>query len=334
MSKLFAFCIAALVVNLSAQQRIVLIEDFSASTCGPCASFDNSTFDPYLTNASNQGKFTCVGYRANWPGSGDPYYTAEAGTRISYYNVGGYGVPDVFIANTSPNTGSLSSFTATINAEYAKPAKATIAAIHQITGTTPATGKAVVTVTVTPTQDFTNGYLFMAVCEKLTTKNAASNGETQFHHVMMKMVPNASGKLISLKASTPVMVKDSASLSGTHIEEMNDLEVVVWVQISGTKEILQSAWSVATTGINNNNKHVAASKTMVSLYNPAQKSLTISNARGAVITFYDLAGKLIARFASTQNSITLSTGTLVHGCCIVRMAKNGEHASQMLNIVE
>ena len=69
-------------------------EEFTSSTCGPCASFNNS-FVPW--SQTHQDEIVLVKYQMNWPGNGDPYYTAEGGTRRSYYGVS-Y-VPDLFSAH-------------------------------------------------------------------------------------------------------------------------------------------------------------------------------------------------------------------------------------------
>jgi hypothetical protein len=139
----------------------------------------------------------------------------------------------------------------TISTEFAKKysteAKAELTLNYTISGTTPASGKVVATATITPKQDITNGYLYMAVAEKKTTKNVSTNGEKEFYYVMMKMVPNANGKLLTLKANTPVTVKDSTILAGTHIEEMSDLLMVAWVQVKDTKVVLQAVESLKST---------------------------------------------------------------------------------------
>jgi len=71
--------------------RRVCIEHFTSSTCGPCVS-PNAQMKTLLAN--NPGKFGITKYQMNWPGSGDPYYTAEGGVRRTYYAVNA--VPTIF----------------------------------------------------------------------------------------------------------------------------------------------------------------------------------------------------------------------------------------------
>lgn len=87
--------LAGCISQVSGQERIPLFEEFSSSTCPPCKTFNDGVFKPFLNTESYQGKYTVVNYRADWPGNGDPYYTKEAGARISYYKVNG--VPMCFL---------------------------------------------------------------------------------------------------------------------------------------------------------------------------------------------------------------------------------------------
>jgi len=85
------------------------------------------------------------------------------------------------------------------------------------------------------------------VIEKITTGNVSSNGETEFHHVMMDMVPDANGASVNLQYGTPFQLQYSVNLSSTNVEEYDDLMVAVLVQNQGTKEMLQSAYGEQNT---------------------------------------------------------------------------------------
>jgi hypothetical protein len=325
----FFLLLSTICFTVVAQTRIPLIEEFSSSTCPPCATFNSTIFTPFLTDAANAGKFTCVNYRMNWPGNGDPYYTAEGGTRKTLYSV--RGVPEGVIDGDTlldADYQSLSAFKAKFSKAAAKTAKATIVAVHQITGETPATGNVSATVTVTTTQDISNGYLFIALCEKKTTKNASTNGEKEFHHVMMKMVPNASGTAVTLKANTPVTVQKTTSLTGTHIEEMTDLEVVVWVQVSGTKEILQSAWSIAVTTpvAGGDIKHINTPSHCVS-YIAAAGTIRITKAYGSTVKVYNCAGREVFRTEVTSSVADIRAGVPAKGIHLVMIEKGALHSS-------
>jgi hypothetical protein len=69
----------------SQSQRLVMLEEFTSATCGPCVS-KNSLFWSWQT--ANPDKFTSIYYHVNWPAAGDPMNLAnpaEAAARVSYY---------------------------------------------------------------------------------------------------------------------------------------------------------------------------------------------------------------------------------------------------------
>ena len=81
---LFA-CLAVCYMGYSQSQRLVLLEEFTSATCGPCVS-RNSQFHTWQTTYPQ--KFTSIYYHVNWPVAGDPMNLANPGevsTRVSYY---------------------------------------------------------------------------------------------------------------------------------------------------------------------------------------------------------------------------------------------------------
>ncbi|MCC7158109.1 MAG: T9SS type A sorting domain-containing protein [Ignavibacteria bacterium] len=75
MKKLITLGIFALIlVNMNfAGDRMVFVERFTSSTCGPCAS-NNPTMEAFL-NAADPDKITGIAYHMNWPAPGnDPMY--------------------------------------------------------------------------------------------------------------------------------------------------------------------------------------------------------------------------------------------------------------------
>ena len=77
----------ALMAGYSQSQRLVLLEEFTSATCGPCVSANNN-FHTWQTQ--NPDKFTSIYYHVNWPSPGDPMNLAnpsENGARVSFYGV-------------------------------------------------------------------------------------------------------------------------------------------------------------------------------------------------------------------------------------------------------
>jgi hypothetical protein len=182
---------------------------------------------------TNADKIVVIKYQMNWPGSGDPYYTAEGGTRKTYYGVNSVPYP---LTNGVP-TNTQSSIQNAINTGYAQPAEATITGTFKITG-----NNITIAGNVTPTISGSGYKIYVVVNEKMTTQNKTTNGEKEFHHVMMKMFPNGGGEAVTLVAGTPIPFNYTHNMATTHVEEMFDLEVVVFVQNVSTKAILNAAY--------------------------------------------------------------------------------------------
>ena len=220
-------------VAMGEAQRIPMIEHFSSSTCGPCVSVNYSMNQ--LT-AANPGKYTYVKYQMNWPGSGDAYYTEEGGVRRDYYGVNA--VPWLYFDADNINSASQS----ILDGYYANPAFAEIRGAFNIEGNT-----------INITADFMayaqmDGVrAFVVVNEKETTGNVGSNGETEFHHVMMKMLENANGNQISINAGEYQRLEFSYDMSSTNVEDMNDLEVALWLQDYNSKEVYNSRFAYEYT---------------------------------------------------------------------------------------
>ena len=220
-------------VALGETQRTVMIEHFSSSTCGPCVSVNYSMNQ--LT-AANPGKYTYAKYQMNWPGSGDPYYTEEGGTRRNYYGVNA--VPMLFFDGQNVNSGNQ----ATLDQYYNKAAFADVRGSFNIEGNT-----------INIIADFMsyvqmdNVRAYVVVNEKETTGNVGSNGETSFHHVMMKMLDGANGNQIAINAGEYKRMEFSFNMASTHVEDMNDLEVALWLQDFSTKEMYNSHFAYEYT---------------------------------------------------------------------------------------
>ena len=217
-------------------QRVPMIEHFSSSTCGPCVSVNNS-MNAFCNN--NAGRFTYTKYQMNWPGNGDPYYTAEGGVRRSYYGV--TGVPNVFLdgVDLGNNAVGQSSFNQHANQ----------VGFFDIRGSFSVEGNTIhVIADVMPYFDV-EARVFVSVNEKVTTGNVGSNGETSFHHVFMKMLPDGQGSTIAFTADEIQRLEFTQDLSSTNVEEMNDLEVSIWVQNYGSKYVYNSRFAYEYTNI-------------------------------------------------------------------------------------
>ncbi len=215
--------------------RTALYEEFTSSTCSPCATFNSTYFTANFLN-NNAGKFSLIKYQMSWPDPGDPYYTAEGGVRRAYYGVSG--VPTLFIDADEGTHFDTDDLQTDLDNETAKPAFFDLNATHQISGNTIS-----IQTDILPYLDADDFTVQIAVVEKTTTGNVGSNGETEFHNVMMKMLPDASGTNCTFSSGVHTYLSQTYDMSSTNVEEMSDLDVIVFIQNDKTKEVFQSAVS-------------------------------------------------------------------------------------------
>lgn len=217
-------------VALGETQKIAMIEHFSSSTCGPCVSVNTGMSN--LTNqAQNQGKFTYTKYQMNWPGNGDPYYTEEGGVRRQFYGVNA--VPNVCLEGT--NLGATTMTQAQLDNAYNTPSFADVRGSFNVDG-----NNITVKVDFMSYFDMTVEKAFVTVNEKTTTGNVGTNGETSFHHVFMKFLTSPSGDNLNIPAGECQHFEWTQNMSGTHVEEMTDLEVSAWIQNIASHEVINS----------------------------------------------------------------------------------------------
>lgn len=224
----------AVFAAIGTAERIPMIEHFSSSTCGPCVSVNTQMLN-FCNN--NPGRFTYTKYQMNWPGNGDPYYTAEGGTRRDYYGVNA--VPQCFL------DGEDQGYAAVQQTVFDQHAERT--AFVDIRGSFVVGGNTInIKADIIPFID-ADARVFVSVNEKETHNNVGGNGETSFHHVFMKMLPDAQGTTVNLVTCEPQHFEFTQDMSGTHVEEMSDLEVSIWVQNYDSKEMFNSRFAYEYT---------------------------------------------------------------------------------------
>ena len=215
-------------VALSSAQRIPMIEHFSSASCGPCVSVNNMM---HKLTENNPGKYTYVKYPAKFPT--DIYNTAECDVRSNYYLVSG--VPNVAFNGVNLGPTSVSQYQ--LDNSYNETAFINIKGAFNIEGKT-----INVTTDVMSYVNLENVKTFVSVNEKTTTGNVGNNGETEFHHIMMKMLDNANGNDTKVESGKYQRFEFTYDMSNTHVEDMNDLEVAVWVQNLVSGEVFNSSF--------------------------------------------------------------------------------------------
>ncbi len=285
--------------------RKPLFEVFTSSTCAPCAS-TNENIDQVLAN--NTGNYSLVKYQVYWPGQGDPYYIAADSIRVGYYNV--ESVPNFYSNGIKGNGSSFNQ--SSFNAATDEGAFVNMEMIYGFNGT-----NVNVELNITPTISILDASVHIAIVEKTTYNNVGSNGETEFHNVLMKMLPGPEGNQLSLETGTQVSITESANLRDTFIEEFDDLQVVAWVQDNETHYVLQSESSDLTTGVES-----AVDKNLRIYPNPSDNFLFINSTSVGIVKIHDINGKLIKELNLNNGCTTIDISDLQKGVYFLQKITN------------
>lgn len=271
----------SVIVASQTVNRVTCVEEFTSSTCAPCASL-NATFDPLLAsnNANNVNApgsdVSVIKYQMNWPSPGnDPSYNADGLTRRTYYGVSG--IPSPWIDGGVMGNADQGD----IDNALLKAAPVAINCTYSVTG-----GFVGVTAVVTPYITVPTGTkLYIAVLEKEYDYAASTTSQDQFHHAMRKMLPNGSGITVnnmidgtaqtftqSYNFTTAATGSTPAQNSYTLWVGPANLEVVAFLQNDATGEIYQSAIGTKVAGIEDQTAEFG-----VSIYpNPANEQLMVA----------------------------------------------------------
>ena len=243
--KRFSFVFASLLMLISLKtnaqnQRILLLESFTNTGCGPCAMY-NPAMDALIAN--NLDKLVAIKYHVNWPLATDPMYlhnTTDNGARTSYYGVNS--VPHVVVDGNrfSGNSGNITQSIINQLTVIESPmemrlswelnADRTVVTVHVM-------GRA-----STAVQG--NLKVYVGVIEKEIHFNSApgNNGEKDFYQVMKKLLPNQQGQSIGEMAAGDYFAY-SYSWQVANFYDLDQIDAIAWVQNGNNKEVIQACAS-------------------------------------------------------------------------------------------
>ncbi len=233
--------------------RTALVEEFTSSTCAPCASF-NSNFDPLLNSLNTNvgtSNFAAVKYQMNWPSPGnDPSYNPDGNSRRGYYGV--TGIPDPYL-DGAPTNGT----NAALTAAQANPAYVNVDLTYTLTGF-----DLTANVAVTSYADFAGSYkLHIVATEDFYSYPASTTSQDEFHFAMRKMMPNAQGTTVTLTSgntqnySQTYTFNEGGPAQGNYNlwGTLDGVSLVAFVQNNTTKEVLNADFvNVTATGVEEN----------------------------------------------------------------------------------
>jgi hypothetical protein len=278
--------------------KLRLFEEFTSSTCLVCKDA-NVALKALLNQFPNE--YALIKYPMNYPDAGDPYYTAEAGVRKSYYNVDS--LPDMYVHGTVV-VDPMYIDTTMFNNLWDKSSMMFYSPYHTRSGNT-----FNVSASILPFEQFNQGTLVLrwAVVENVTYNNTGNNGETAFYATFKKFIPDANGvNLGTLQQGVFKNITRSYTFPTPNtIENWNNLSVIAFVQDDATKEVYQAAYSTLTSSIDEN----AGKSSLIRMVpNPAAGETTLEffmNQPGQVgIEVLTTSGKLV----SSQSRSNLPMG--------------------------
>jgi hypothetical protein len=332
--------------------RKVLIESFTSSTCGPCASVAPS-WNAYITNNNANtvsGNITVVKLQQNYPAPGtDLAATQEAIFRHNWYGVSGIprALVDGIVFNGSPST-IVGSPTIVSNRQAVKSAFSFNLSSSYSGNTVTLNGG------VTSLVGFNSNQIriFAAILENQYTNTVGgSTSETTFFKVLRKMLPDRNGLVITnvepnqnttINLSHTFVVGNVTQNSGNIFTNMGNLSLVIWVQHTGTKEVLQSHWQPISivSGIANEPSTFNGFEVFP---NPAtdrvQLQFNLSEPSETVVSLTDLKGALVRQvnlgvLSSGNQQTELSTMGLSPGLYLLRLNSGNSQVTKKLMINE
>ncbi len=346
MKKIYTILVCGLTAfTANAQsQRLVLVEEFTQASCGPCAAA-NPSFNALLNN--NAAKCVSIKYQTSWPGV-DPMnaqYPAAVSARVNYYSCNSvpFAVMDGTAITGSNYAGAPSNLTtAKINAEHAIPSSFDMQVSHYLTNDL---DSIYVTAYVSCTQALTaTNYLRMhlVLVEKHIdfTTPPGSNGETDFYMVCRRMFPSQTGTSLPLAWN----VGDDTTITmkvpvPSYIYDINQLAVVGFVQDNGTKDVLQAAYSISPVGVHD----YAVDPSDITLFpNPANTvvklNFNLEQANEVSINIYSITGDLVLTqkrglYGIGNQQMEINVEMLANGMYTLEMIAGEQRSTSKLNVV-
>jgi hypothetical protein len=220
--------------------RLVLFEEFTQASCGPCAEMNPALND--LLN-DHYDKVVSIKYQTYFPGI-DPmnqHNPVEVDDRGDYYNISGVpfskldggiafsGIPDQMDSLDIINRHSvLSPFEVDVNF-FLSPNNDSIHCYAAIRATQAISGSLVA---------------HMVIIERdiYFATSPGTNDETHFEGVMKKMLPGSAGTIVQPSWIPGDSLTLNYSWKLSNVYDINQLACIVFIQDTVTKEVLQAGY--------------------------------------------------------------------------------------------
>ena len=322
--------------------RSGLIEEFSSSTCAPCATF-NATFDPLIvSNNSNvaSSKFNVVKYQMNWPAPGtDPSYNAHGVARRTFYSVSG--IPDHFTNGLAGGAGDQ----AEIDASKANPAVAAITGTYFLKGA----DSIICTVTVTPYITTTTPFKLHVAAVERQYNFTGTTTQTNYVRIMRMMFPDGNGTTLAnltagqsqsftfrAKYTVGNVTQNSLNFWGNPIGS----DLVAFVQDNTNKDVIQSfATPASTTSVNSIENITSLSVFPNPAVDYAEVGFRNTVAMNVGVRVFDMMGKMVFEKAATTyesglNAIQIPVNQFSNGLYNVQIITNNGTLTEKITVAK
>jgi hypothetical protein len=144
----------------------------------------------------------------------------------------------------------------------------------------------------------------------------------------MKMMPDAGGTTINFTHDVQTTNTLQATLTGLNIEEMTDLDVVVFIQNPTTKAIMQA--KMATEALSTNQ---FSSENKFKLYpNPSTGIVKIHTDSPVDVQVMDITGKVVLTMNQVTNESQINLSSLDEGVYLAKV-RDAEGVEQTQKII-
>ncbi|MBI9067881.1 MAG: T9SS type A sorting domain-containing protein [Salinivirgaceae bacterium] len=234
------------IINISVQQgyvqRLVTIEHFTNTSCGPCAQ-TNPILEELLSTGENADKVLHLTYHVWWPSDNDIFFlanTEDVVKRQKYYTV--TGVPSVSV-DGGDLMGPQNVTQEMINEAYVKPG---LVKVDGSADYMTSNQKMHLSVDLTNLTDFTSAQpvVYALIAQTFDMNGTpAENGETYFPGVMRDIVSSNTGDVLSkLDSTAHNNFSYEFDLPDDYIEQ--DAFIGIIIQDVASKKIYMSAKTV------------------------------------------------------------------------------------------
>lgn len=305
---LLLFCLVCSVALIQAQpagRRLVVIEEFTSATCGPCVDADKTL----KTVVNLDSGIVALKYHLNIPTPGDPFYKSNPQQNDKRGSL--YGIPALPAARVNGYRGvdprDAAAMRAAARVDQSLPYPVEIKVNHDA-----ATSK--VQVEVQSAVELKDYILITAVYAQdvklpnLPKEIANSNGQTEFSLAMLSMLPNENGAQWNMAAGEKKTVEYTYT-AGTSQVWQQPYQAIAFLQNPRTSEIIQAGISdIRTPGsmISTTISYPPTISPVFTVKNPGEKvelSAVIGNVSASPITYTNVQ---IQKSARTPADWTLS----------------------------